>query len=405
MYFLSTLTTWENFNPPYFGQQGSDYVSWNCHRANWDDIGGRISTESGKRRNATSIWPSAGPLTWPDFSQYTSEVHSYISRYFTYDSDIVPAFAGTASALAKVFPGGILYGLPIVFFDVALMWTFDEIQAIRAVDKTSDESLRAPSWSWMSWRGKFAHGSWHRFAQTLGTIAGGYPSWSYDTMIYSPIVQWSYIGAGGARITIENGHSKYRHFAHDSESTPPLGWDRITPSTIDPKHQLKFYCTTRAAPGHMFRFPIPLVDPSDAVVTIPKPTSSVITCQTERAYFYLAGEHAFENWNALSIIDSKGHNSGRFLEFGDTHGPTKVNQKVELIAISYSLQGNINDCEQTLLMGNRRTEDQTDGGVKEWYNVLWIEWTDDIAYRRAVGQVTKEAWGAADREHIHVKLG
>jgi hypothetical protein len=44
-------------------------------------------------------------------------------------------------------------------------------------------------------------------------------------------------------------------------------------------------------------------------------------------------------------------------------------------------------------------------GIEEYYNVLWIEWIDGIAYRRAVGQVTKEAWQAGDRELIDVKLG
>lgn len=110
-----------------------------------------MTDELDKRLNSASLWPSTGPITWPDFSRYASEVTSYVPRYLTYDSDIASAFAGTASALAKTFPGGFLYGLPIIYFDVALMWMFNEIQAIRTIDTKSDESLRAPNWSWMFW--------------------------------------------------------------------------------------------------------------------------------------------------------------------------------------------------------------------------------------------------------------
>jgi hypothetical protein len=45
------------------------------------------------------------------------------------------------------------------------------------------------------------------------------------------------------------------------------------------------------------------------------------------------------------------------------------------------------------------------GNIVNLYNVLWIEWTDGVAYRKAVGQVTKAAWEAADRELIDVVLG
>jgi hypothetical protein len=44
----------------------------------------------------------------------------------------------------------------------------------------------------------------------------------------------------------------------------------------------------------------------------------------------------------------------------------------------------------------------------EWYmffNVLWIEWVDGIAYRKAVGRVKKEAWEQQTRNTIHVVLG
>ncbi|KAH6869982.1 hypothetical protein BKA58DRAFT_168818 [Alternaria rosae] len=403
MYFLSTLATHENLGPPYFGQDGSDYVSWDYQRAWWHDIRDNMTDELDKRLNSASLWPSIGPITWPDFSRYASEVTSYVPRYLTYDSDVVPAFAGTASALAKTFPGGFLYGLPIIYFDVALMWMFNEIQAIRTIDTKSDESLRAPNWSGMSWRAELAYHFWNSLFDFLETTPVSLSIHLSSGVVFSPLVRWSYIGAIGARIAIENGYHKYRYFAHDSESTPPLGWDRITPSTASSDIQQTFRYTTPAAPGQIFRFPIPLVDPS--TITIPKPISNVITGQTERAYFYLAGERVIESWGVQPILDSNGHYSGRFWGFGGTDGPTKVNQKIQLIAMSNSPEGNIDDCYGKILRGDRCTKNRTGDGVKERYNVLWIEWTHGIAYRKAVGQVTKEAWEAADRELIDFVLG
>jgi hypothetical protein len=40
-----------------------------------------------------------------------------------------------------------------------------------------------------------------------------------------------------------------------------------------------------------------------------------------------------------------------------------------------------------------------------YYDVLWIEWEDGIAYRKAIGQVWKEDWDAADTEEVDIRLG
>jgi hypothetical protein len=41
----------------------------------------------------------------------------------------------------------------------------------------------------------------------------------------------------------------------------------------------------------------------------------------------------------------------------------------------------------------------------EFYNVLWIEWKDGIAYRKGVGRVEKSMWEAQPLEWIQVTLG
>ena len=41
----------------------------------------------------------------------------------------------------------------------------------------------------------------------------------------------------------------------------------------------------------------------------------------------------------------------------------------------------------------------------EFYNVLWIEWKEGIAYRKGLGRVIKEAWERQATEWIDLTLG
>jgi hypothetical protein len=41
----------------------------------------------------------------------------------------------------------------------------------------------------------------------------------------------------------------------------------------------------------------------------------------------------------------------------------------------------------------------------EFYNVLWVQWKDRIAYRMALGRVLKEAWNRQAMERINITLG
>jgi len=41
----------------------------------------------------------------------------------------------------------------------------------------------------------------------------------------------------------------------------------------------------------------------------------------------------------------------------------------------------------------------------ESYNVLWVEWRDGIAYRKACGRVMKSAWECQELELVNLVLG
>ncbi|CAI9630115.1 hypothetical protein GT037_009935 [Alternaria burnsii] len=335
--------------------------------------------------------------SWPDFRRYLELCQSYSPRHFTYDSDVFLAFTGAATLLEKSFLGGILYGLPVLFFDIALLWSHFGIASKRKWDATHDESSQPPSWSWMSWHGELLSLYW-KFAYE-GIAYEKRPS----TLVITPLVQWYFTGVGGAQIAITNEYHKYNHLAQDDKSTPPAGWSRTKSSLGNSGMHGENVYFTHNAPGMKFRFPIPLVDPSYSEVTMPVPVTNRITCQTERAFFYLAkSEHQYTPRPRSLVFDAVGSYSGFITLPGDWHTSYfETETRIELIAIStgsvagHDLRYKFDAPEQFHELGS----------IWKFYNVLWIDWTDGVAYRKAVGQITKAIWEAADRELIDVVLG
>jgi hypothetical protein len=43
--------------------------------------------------------------------------------------------------------------------------------------------------------------------------------------------------------------------------------------------------------------------------------------------------------------------------------------------------------------------------LQEFYGVLWVEWTDGVAYRKGCGYVLKELWEEQDLEDVDLILG
>ena len=44
-------------------------------------------------------------------------------------------------------------------------------------------------------------------------------------------------------------------------------------------------------------------------------------------------------------------------------------------------------------------------GLYEFYNVLWVEWVDGVAYRKCLGRVEKSVWEEIAKDDIDLTLG
>jgi hypothetical protein len=40
-----------------------------------------------------------------------------------------------------------------------------------------------------------------------------------------------------------------------------------------------------------------------------------------------------------------------------------------------------------------------------FYNVLWVEWEDAVAYRKGIGRVKRSVWDRLEKEDISLVLG
>jgi hypothetical protein len=133
-------------------------------------------------------------------------------------------------------------------------------------------------------------------------------------------------------------------------------------------------------------------------------------CSTRRTYLF-ANSSEYEYTGANKFVwlrDAKKKWAGVLLlhaesdrEFFKSESEERV--KVELVAIS---KGHIpNDEWQHAPAEMEHEERFKETELYEFYNVLWVEWKQGIAYRRGHGRVEKGVWEGLDVEKVELVLG
>lgn len=130
-------------------------VSWCCKTDEWSEgIQSRVEGVPHLRQSIAaerSVRKISGRLRgFPDLDLWRSIVQNYHKRKLSYDGDVLDAIAGVTQELSMDFPGGFHFGLPVIFFDIALLWQDPEwIESHRGVETRG--TLDLPSWSWTGW--------------------------------------------------------------------------------------------------------------------------------------------------------------------------------------------------------------------------------------------------------------
>ena len=202
----------------------------------------------------------------------------------------------------------------------------------------------------------------------------------------------------------------------------PRGWSRFDYDGDEkPIADLpyRYFYKHESDPTTEFWYPIPLCSPE----LVPTPNyDRLLSCRTQRTWLFLSepkirGKYMDNSWLTIRDVQKKWagilYSDEEFLPEDppqlDTPPPShsESHPHCELVVISraYAYEGYVVDWEMEEQSHEERLRAGGKGSKYEFYNVLWIEWEQGIAYRKGVGRVEKAAWEAQELEWIDLVLG
>lgn len=374
-------------------------VSWYCRSSIWEeairdpreDRAGTI----GPRKPNDYLELAYRQPQWPDLDSWDSLVGEYNSRKLTFDRDIINAFAGAAAIFQGHFDGGLLWGIPEMFFDHCITWK--PFGALRRRKRDSDSSRvsRLPSWSWVGWEGYvilqgFRPSIYRSFDVNYG----------YDEL--QPMVEWYKSKTSNAvasvRFPVRNTfHSIVSAHQHKDQEACPEGWTKIT----TPKGNQKY--TNELVPSTKFRLPIPLSNHD--IASMPDNESQVLHFKAQHAWFLMGQDVRTPVWPTpcVKLCDPFGKRAGSLMLHTPYSDPLPIGESCELLALSLATIDP--DSPACPGLDTDLPPLYKDSEAHKFYYVMWIEWESRIAYRKAVGKVDKDMWDQQTPRTIDVVLG
>ncbi|CZR61750.1 uncharacterized protein PAC_11647 [Phialocephala subalpina] len=316
--------------------------------------------------------------SFPCLYEYSELLRDYNRRNFTHPQDALFAASGITTALSRTFYGGFICGLPLMFLDVALCWQ-PTGKCERRVASTSGDptELGLPSWSWVGWKCEPDHRAWENGCDYVKRSPSLRAGWS--TLQTLPIVRWFSQNWTTRETTpiyqFQDTVQERKAIAMQGRDETPSGWtryDSIVHSDRD---------STEDGPAWNNLIP---------------PRKQIGSYE-----------------DAVSIRDNQGNWVGALrlqtpLSYKGYNDSCSSQEKVacELVVISagYAIVSDLGGDGIDEWYTEERVKGSRDDKY-EFYNVLWVEWKNDIAYRKAMRRVLKLAWEAQDLEWIDLVLG
>lgn len=330
---------------------------------------------------------------WPDFEGYNSLTYRYHQRLFTYPEDVYEAFTSITTRLSHAFPGGFNFGLPELFFDIAVMWIFgkehSDIPRQRLIPFNPTKCM--PSWSWMGWRERV-----YQPFDYFEVSANKFKNFKFtpsSTRLVS-LVQWYTLAhTTGEKRKIDHCWNKYVDSRHLGVIEPPRDWTRHPQTKTE-----RQYFTTPFLPGAGFGQPVPLRHEFEKLDDS-REISHLIWCRAQRCWLFVdvASKDAI-SLRYERLLDNQGQSAGRLQgnPSNEAEGECGM-RRCELVAISLQTGA--------LWMSDHLLPHLFLPEKNEEYNVLWIEWVGGIAYRKGIGRVYKDVWDRQQLEWIDLTLG
>lgn len=164
-------------------------------------------------------------LTWndvPNLHGWRELVTSYQRRDLTHESDVLNAFVGVQEVLEPGFYRGFFYGLPEMFFDMALLWQPRSSASPQGGKMRSERNPHFPSWSWAGWKGEFDDRIWQKCFNYVYIPLG--QVMLDDCIQIVPLVKWHKRSTADHLLeTVDNSYHVFQ--AHNGASDPILPQD------------------------------------------------------------------------------------------------------------------------------------------------------------------------------------
>lgn len=358
----------------------------------------------------------------PDFPALNSLLGEYNKRQLSFPEDALPGISGLLSILSRPFDGGFLFGLPEVAFDSALLWrrSHNRPNMEKREDSGTTNLLsltsRLPSWSWISWRS-----SLYLLDEETYVTSHFRKSWTL------PITQWytHETPEDSVKRPIRSHWFSLREKVqnHEHENQLPEGWIRIKYLEgihYQPPEGLGEYVYQHAAfPDELFWLPVPIATFTEGIDLLGPAQTPYISCNTKRGRFtavrfpqsqFFNYELSFSaNLFSVGVLNACGDYCGRLWLQGEDdilrfpEAGSSIACEVEIVAICRRRE--IKTCDNSWRPEGEEVGNQDNPIFKDVYGVLWVEWIDGIAYRRASGVVDKDEWEGYNLEDVELIMG
>lgn len=411
-----------------------DTVYWQCPETRWSETNDHGLDRAKEVENDPYAWARLVKATMPNMKVMEYLIREFNMRSFTYPEDAPDAFRGLASSLsATSFADGFLWGLPLIFLDIFLLWQPQTTLERRRPKRLVHIQAQSPSWSWLGWYGRLA-------LITYSKDDNYNPGISPMEATVTPICEWrTHETPYSSGALLPDSWHKYRTKYLVEDQCPPVGWMRH-----EQVHARGRTYTHHQNPNEHRRYPLPTAqvegkskEPSFA---------RFLSCRTKRLFLYLgeARIHLASNvttWYRC-LRDEKGRWAGMIkmhldsdyegfdmnIDLAEHSVPILETREfaakivgnhsaraIELVTIS---AGGISEVDGPR-MGHlyalpemkyafpemKNPERPRGAGRYEFYNVLCIRRDGNIAYREGVGRVLRESWDQQSAEEIDLMLG
>lgn len=397
-----------------------DQVFWECRSSIWiEDIAdapeGANPLRISKRKRADRH--DLQFLKWPDLRQYANLVQRYNYRLLSFQSDALNAFSAVIQVLNRSFPGGFLHGLPEFFFDYALLWL--------PVFPQKRRNYKCPSWSWLSHEGDMVFMYYNKADQLVFNSSIGSLMLAPGLELH-PMVDWYKTSTiTGEKHRVNNSYIEYQNMRKDPAQALPPGWSRHMHHQSHPRlrsdQEDVVYFRHAEVQGVQFIYPVPISN--EPLMPAIDSWSTQVNFTASRRFLAAgpeikgrieSGGQGWSNyWNTevagclyFSLLDAVGNWIGMMRSNADDERDVPIGECCEIVVVSSGVAHE--DSWQTARLQFMELvvrEELKDVMVYEFYNVLWIEREDGVAFRKGAGRVWKFAWEKECSERVDIVLG